>query len=108
MFLVAYDVTNEQSFNACNKWYERCRAQKPNQSLPGKLTEQSASQCLRGMVFQTDQTVLAFTNVPVKGHKMILPGVSYTELSSSQCLRGKVAQGTGLSYERGGYARGKF
>lgn len=36
MFLVAYDVTNEQSFNACNKWYERCRAQKPNQSLTGK------------------------------------------------------------------------
>ena len=39
MFLVAYDVTNEQSFNACNKWYERCRAQKPNQSLPGKSAE---------------------------------------------------------------------
>lgn len=36
MFLVAYDVTNEQSFNACNKWYERCRAQKPNQTLTGK------------------------------------------------------------------------
>ncbi|KAL9955419.1 hypothetical protein ACROYT_G036746 [Oculina patagonica] len=37
MFLVAYDVTNEQSFNACNKWYERCRAQKPNQNLTGAL-----------------------------------------------------------------------
>lgn len=37
MFLVGYDVTNEQSFNACNKWYERCRAKKPNQSLPGAL-----------------------------------------------------------------------
>ena len=36
MFLVAYDVTNEQSFNACNKWYERCRAQKPNENIPGK------------------------------------------------------------------------
>ncbi|XP_068760670.1 intraflagellar transport protein 27 homolog [Montipora capricornis] len=37
MILVAYDVTNEQSFNACNKWSERCRAQKPNHSLPGAL-----------------------------------------------------------------------
>ena len=37
MFLVAYDVTNEQSFNACNKWFERCRAKRPNQSLPGKI-----------------------------------------------------------------------
>lgn len=37
MFLVGYDVTNEQSFNACNKWYERCRAKKANQNLPGAL-----------------------------------------------------------------------
>lgn len=37
MFLVAYDVTSEQSFNACNKWFERCRAQRPNQTIPGKL-----------------------------------------------------------------------
>ncbi|KAK2569367.1 Intraflagellar transport protein 27-like protein [Acropora cervicornis] len=37
MILVAYDMTNEQSFNACNKWFERCQAQKPNQSIPGAL-----------------------------------------------------------------------
>lgn len=41
MFLVAYDVTSEQSFNAFNKWFERCRAQRPNQTIPGKLKCQS-------------------------------------------------------------------
>ncbi|XP_031551404.1 intraflagellar transport protein 27 homolog [Actinia tenebrosa] len=37
LIMVAYDVSNEQSFNACNKWLERCRAATPYQSVPGAL-----------------------------------------------------------------------
>ncbi|EDO36989.1 predicted protein [Nematostella vectensis] len=38
LVIVAYDVSNEQSFNACNKWLERCRSlAKSDNNLPGAL-----------------------------------------------------------------------
>ncbi|KXJ07765.1 intraflagellar transport protein 27 homolog isoform X1 [Exaiptasia diaphana] len=37
LLLVVYDVSNEHSFNACNKWLERCRAMSSYPNTPGAL-----------------------------------------------------------------------
>ncbi|XP_030815920.1 intraflagellar transport protein 27 homolog [Camarhynchus parvulus] len=34
---LVYDVTNEQSFNSCNKWLEKLRAQAVGMHIPGVL-----------------------------------------------------------------------
>lgn len=35
--MVVYDCTNEATFNACVKWIERVRSQKPEMQIPGTL-----------------------------------------------------------------------
>lgn len=37
MILLVYDVTNETSFNSCEKWLERVRSQKPEVPFPSIL-----------------------------------------------------------------------
>ena len=39
MFIIVYDVTNEESFKSSSKWLKRVQAQKfsPDSSLPGSI-----------------------------------------------------------------------
>lgn len=54
MLCLVYDVTNKQSFDNCNKWLERTRAQPPDQPYPGVLVANKTDLDKRRVVSEAD------------------------------------------------------
>ena len=71
--MIVYDVTNDQSFNACTKWIERCQKQQTANKMIGVLVANKTDLKQRRVVSMKQGKELASTH-----------GLEYFETSAKQ------------------------